>query len=277
MKGFGTDEKALINVLAYRDPLQVVAIRDAYTRIHHRTLELDIKEETSGYFERGLVSLLRGPLLHDVKLLHEAMDGPGTKESVLNNVLLGRSNADLRAIKDEYHRTFHRDLVQVVRGDLSFKTERHFDIVLQANRAEDAVPVNKPDIDRDVSDLYNATEGKVGTDEIKVCSILSLRNDNQIRAIAYEYRQRYARDLEEVIKRVKPFVPHVSSIPTLTAFRSSLVIWRPPCFSSFGTRQTSTCTKLSFWRTPWLAWAQRTSCWLPRSSGRIGTARTSRM
>jgi annexin A7/11 len=208
MKGFGTDEKTLINILANRDPLQVVAIREAYNQIHRRTLEIDIKEETSGYFERGLVSLLRGPLLDDVKLLHEGMEGPGTKEWVLNVVLLGRSNADLRAIKDTYHRTFHRDLVQAVRGELSFKTERHFDIVLQANRAEDAVPVNKPEIDRDVSDLYNATEGKVGTDEIKVCSILSLRNDNQIRAIAHEYKQRYARSLEDVILRVSssPYV-----------------------------------------------------------------------
>jgi annexin A7/11 len=207
MKGFGTDEKTLISILASRDPLQVVAIREAFNRIHHRSLEDDIKGETSGYFERGLVTLLRGPLVGDVKLLHEALHGPGTKEKVLNDVLLGRSNADLRAIRGEYHRTFHQDLAQAVGNDLSFKTKRHFEIVLQANRAEDAVSVNKPEVDRDVADLYNATEGKVGTDEIKVCSILSLRNDNQIRAIAHEYRQRYARSLEDVIKSVSLLMP----------------------------------------------------------------------
>ncbi|KAH8912140.1 Annexin [Coniochaeta sp. PMI_546] len=201
MKGFGTDEKALIRILATKDPLQIATIRDAYQRIHRRNLEADIKSETRGWFEEGLCALVRGPLMQDVHLLCSAMDGPGTKEKVLNDVLLGRSNADLNAIKKAYSHATRQRLEDAVRGDLSMKTERHFMIVLQAQRAEDSAPVVKADIDRDVSDLYNATEGKVGTDEIRVCSILSTRNDNQIRAIAHEYRLKYARSLEDVIKR----------------------------------------------------------------------------
>ncbi|KAK2066966.1 hypothetical protein P8C59_000741 [Phyllachora maydis] len=201
MKGFGTDERALIRILAKKDALQVVTIRNEFHRLHRRDLEADIKKETSGWFETGLLALVRGPLLHDVHMLHEAMSGLGTKEKVLNDVLLSRSNADLNAIKSAYHHTFHRRLEDAVRSDLSMKTERHFMIVLTATRAEDSAPVVKADIDRDVSDLYNATEGKVGTDEIKVCSILSSRNDNQLRAIAHEYRKAYARSLEHVIRR----------------------------------------------------------------------------
>ncbi|OIW31710.1 Annexin [Coniochaeta ligniaria NRRL 30616] len=201
MKGFGTDEKALIRILATKDPLQMATIRDAYQRIHRRNLEADIKSETRGWFEEGLCALVRGPLMQDVHLLRSAMDGPGTKEKVLSDVLLGRSNADLNAIKSAFQHTTRQRLEDAVRGDLSLKTERHFMIVLQAQRAEDSAPVVKAEIDRDVSELYNATEGKVGTDEMKVCSILSSRNDNQIRAIAHEYRVKYARSLEDVIKR----------------------------------------------------------------------------
>lgn len=201
MKGFGTDEKALIRELADKDPYQIHAINDAYHRNHRRNLIADLKDETGGYFEAGLVAIARGPLLHDVHSLFDGMAGPGTKESVLNDVLLGRSNADLRAIKSAYKHTFHRDLVAAVKGELSLKTERHFEIVLEAQRAEDSAPVVKPDIDRDVDALYAATEGKLGTDELRVCSILSLRNDNQIRAIAHEYKIKYARDLDAVIRR----------------------------------------------------------------------------
>ncbi|KAM7214196.1 annexin-like protein [Rhypophila decipiens] len=201
MKGFGTDEKTLIRVLATKDPLQILTIRNAYSRIHRRDLVADIKSETRSWLEMGLVALARGPLLHDVHLLHDAMSGPGTKELVMNDVLLGRSNADMNAIKSEYQRTFHRRLEDDVRGDLSMKTERHFMIVLAAQRAEDSAPVVKAEIDRDVNDLYNATEAKVGTDEMKVCSILSTRNDKQIEAIAYEYHAKYARRLEDVIRK----------------------------------------------------------------------------
>ncbi len=202
MKGFGTDEKALIRILSDKDPLQTAAIHAAYTRLHRRNLEQDLRDETSGWFETGLVALARGPLQHDVHLLYEAMHGPGTKEKVLNDVLLGRSNADMNAIKAAFQHSFRQRLEDVVRGDLSMKTERHFMIVLSAQRAEDSVPVVKHEIDRDVNEIYNATEAKVGTDEMKVCSILSSRNDNQIRAIAYEYRQKYARSLEDVIRKV---------------------------------------------------------------------------
>ncbi|KKY31083.1 putative annexin a7 [Diaporthe ampelina] len=201
MKGFGTDEKSLIRELADKDPLQIHAINDAFQRSHRRNLVADLKSETSGWFEYGLVQLARGPLMADVHLLYDSMSGPGTKERALNDILLGRSNADINAIKAAYRQTFKRDLVAAVKGDLSLKTERHFELVLSAQRAEDSAPVVKPDVDRDVDAIYGATEGKLGTDEMRVCSILSTRNDNQIRAIAHEYKLRYARDLETVIRK----------------------------------------------------------------------------
>lgn len=201
MKGFGTDEKALIRELADKDPHQVRAIADAYARAHRRDLVADLRAETSSWFEKGLVACAQGPLLHDVHALHEAMSGPGTKEKVLNDVLLARSNADLAAIRSAYRQAFGRDLTAAVRGELSLKTQRHFEIVLGGTRAEDSALVVKADVDRDVDALYAATEGKLGTDEMRVCSILSTRSDDQIRAIAHEYKIRYARDLEGVIRR----------------------------------------------------------------------------
>ena len=177
-------------------------IRETYSRMHRRDLVKDIVSETSSWFQKGLVALVRGPLFQDIHDLYDAMEGLGTKETVLNDVLLSRSNADMQAIKSAYHNTFRRRLEDDVKGDLSMKTERHFLIVLSAQRAEDLAPPVPADIGRDVDELYAATEGRTGTDEIKVCSILSLRNDNQIRAIAFEYKRRYQRNLEDVIRKV---------------------------------------------------------------------------
>ncbi|KAK4070423.1 hypothetical protein Trihar35433_4890 [Trichoderma harzianum] len=200
MKGFGTDEKTLINVLSRKDPLQIEVIRSTYERTFKRRLVEDIKSETRSWFEFGLVQLARGPLLADIHNLFDAMAGPGTKEIVMNDILLSRSNADLRAIKSAYQQTFRRSLENDVKGELSFKTERHFLIVLAANRAEDSAPVNPQQVEEDVMNIYRATEGKVGTDEILVCSILSNRNDNQIRAVAHTYKQKFNRDLDTVIQ-----------------------------------------------------------------------------
>ncbi|PHH86962.1 hypothetical protein CDD83_9492 [Cordyceps sp. RAO-2017] len=200
MKGFGTNEKTLIQVLANKDPLQIEVLRNSFDHSFKRSLVKDLKSETSGWFEKGLVQLARGPLLADVHELYEAMAGPGTKEVVLNDILLSRSNADMKAIKSAYQQTFRKSLENDVKGELSMKTERHFLMVLAANRAEEAAPVIPQQVDDDVLQLYKATEGRMGTDELLVCSILTQRNDNQIRAIAHAYKQRFNRDLEKVVK-----------------------------------------------------------------------------
>lgn len=212
MKGFGTDEKALIRVLADKDPLQIEAIRTAFDRTFRRNLLDDLSKETSGYFEKGLFQLARGPLLADVFNLYQAMDGPGTKEVVLNDVLLGRSNADMRAIKATFKKTFRRDLEEMVKGDLSMKTERHFMMVLDANRAEDSAPVDPRRTEDDVMQIYKATEGRMGTDEILVCQILTSRSNDQIRAIEHLYKQKFRRSLEEVIKSVSSEPPQPPSV-----------------------------------------------------------------
>jgi hypothetical protein len=157
MKGFGTDEAVLIRILAKPDPMQMALLRHSYSHHLGRDLEKDVASETSGYLEEGLVALIRGPLMNDVHNLRKSMKGPGTNEVVMNDVLLSRSNADMAAIKKAYYDTYHHDVSVDVKGDLSMKTERHFSMVLAANRAEESAPVYPQSTEQDVSELYKAT------------------------------------------------------------------------------------------------------------------------
>ena len=199
MKGFGTDETALIRTLAqYPGPL-IPHLKTTFQQRHNRSLVTDVEKETSGRFEQTLVSILRGPLDHDVNTVYKALKGMGTNEEMLNDVLIGRSNADIRAIKDAYKRTYNRNLDADVASDLSAKTERLFSMIVAANRQEDSAPVIPQNVDQDVSEIHRATEAKVGTDQLVVCSILSSRSDGQIRAIAHAYEAKFRIPLEKVI------------------------------------------------------------------------------
>lgn len=243
MKGFGTDEKVLIQVLSNKDPLQIDTIRNAFHRNFKRNLIEDIRKETSGYFEKGLVQLVRGPLQADIHNLYDAMSGPGTKEVVLNDILLGRSNADMKAIKGAFQQTFGKSLESMIKSDLSMKTERHFMLVLAANRAEDSAPVDPRQTEDDVMQLYKATEGKMGTDEILVCQVLTSRNNDQIRAISHAYKQKFRRDLEEVIKSVSAPTPLIVH-PSLTFFDAGILRPYercPPLPIARGCRQVHAC------------------------------------
>ena len=207
MKGFGTDEAALIRVLAKLSPLEVPVIKETFRQRHGRDLENDVRKEVSGYFELCLLSILRGPLQQDVWCLDKALKGAGTNEDLLNEILLGRSNADIQAIKQAYHHTYHRSLEHDVRDDLSAKTERLFSMVLSATRQEESAPVIPQSVDADVSEIHRCTEARLGAEQLTVCSLLSKRSDNQIRAIAHAYEHKYRRPLEKVL--VSEFSGHM--------------------------------------------------------------------
>lgn len=207
MKGLGTDESTLIRVLTHLSPLEVPALKQAFQQRHGRSLEHDVEKEVSGHFEMCLLSILRGPLQNDVWSLNKAIHGAGTKEQLLDEVLIGRSNADMRAIKEAYQKTYHRPLEHDVRGDLSAKTQRMYEMILSATRQEESAPVLPQSVDADVTELYRATEAKVGTEQLTVCAILTNRSDGQIRAIAQAYEHKYRRPLEKVL--VNEFAGHM--------------------------------------------------------------------
>lgn len=203
MKGFGTDEKGLIAVLGrIPDPLIMANVRRTYNQRFMKDLLKEVGSETSGYFGETCEAIVRGPLEQDAYVLNDALKGAGTKESALNDVLLGRSNADMRAIKAEYQRIYRRSLEADVKGDLSMKTETLFVMVLAANRAEDSAPVIPQQIDADVTELHRATVGvKLGADQVTVCQIFSSRSDGQLRAISHAYQQKYREPLDKIIKK----------------------------------------------------------------------------
>jgi len=154
----------------------------------------------------------------DVHNLNEAIKGLGTKEALLNDVLLGRSNADMRAIKSAYQATFRRPLENDVKGDLSLKTERLFTMVVAATRAEESTPVYPQQVEQDVTSLYQATTGMT-TDQVTVCSIISSRSDGQLRAISQAFQQRYHVSLEETLK--KKFSGHMEDALVLMVRRTT--------------------------------------------------------
>lgn len=98
-KGFGTDEKLLISTIAPLDGFQVDALSKAFKSLTGKEMVKVLEKETSGWFEYALRLKVLGPVQGDCWLLHRACDGAGTHEDLLNEVLLGRSNADIWALK----------------------------------------------------------------------------------------------------------------------------------------------------------------------------------
>ena len=113
----------------------------------------------------------------------DAVKGIRTKEWALNDALLGRSNADLNAIKTAYNQRYQRALERDVEDDLSAKTKELFSKVVTATRHEEATPINQQTIESEVKAIYDATEGRLVSNVGEVCAIFAQSSDAELRAI----------------------------------------------------------------------------------------------
>lgn len=200
MKGFGTNEDAIIEVLCRRSTAQRVDIVRTYKTAYGKDLADDIRSETSGNFENVLVALLSSTNELYARELYEAMYGEGTDEDVLIEVMCTMSNYEIREICGMFQRMFGKSLEQELRSDTSGTFKRLMTSLSTANRDESMVTdVNSARID--AQELKKAGIDKWGTDESVFNRILCLRNYEQIKLIAQEYEKLTGHTLEKDIKR----------------------------------------------------------------------------
>jgi len=187
MKGFGTDEKKIIQILTSCDNAQRQELKKQFKTMYGRDLVDDLKSELGGHFEDAVVAFMMPPHEYDATCLREAMAGMGTDENVLAEVLAMRSNEQIAAIREAYQRLFDRDLEKDIMSETGGHLKRIFVSLVQGNRDEsDAVDEDKAQADAQA--LYDAGEKKWGTDESEFNRIFMTCSMAQLKATAEAYK-----------------------------------------------------------------------------------------
>lgn len=102
MKGFGTDEQTIIDILTTRSNSQRQEIAKYFTNSLGRDIVDDLKSELGGKFEDVIVALMLQPDQYLCKQMHKAMDGMGTDESALVEILCTKSNEEVKRLVTVY-------------------------------------------------------------------------------------------------------------------------------------------------------------------------------
>lgn len=200
MKGFGTDEDAIIEVLCRRTNAQRMEICRAFKTGYGKDLISDIKSECGNNFLKLLLALLTPITDFYCVELHDAMDGTGTDEETLIEILCSLPNHQIHAINRQYAVMYGKSLEDELKSEASGCFKRLLVSIVNGNRDESMVTdINQARNDAQV--LRDSGIGRMGTDESEFNRILCTRNFAQLRLIAQEYEKLTGNTLEKDIKK----------------------------------------------------------------------------
>jgi annexin A7/11 len=198
MKGFGTDEDAIIEVLCRRSCAQRMEIAKAFKTGYGKDLIENIKSECRDNFLNLLIALLTPTFEYYARELHDAMEGKGTDEDVLIEVMCGLRNYEIQNINAYYAMLYGMKLEDALRQDTSGCFKRLM-VSLACGGRDESMVVDHNQAKLDAQLLKDSGIGRMGTDESD--RILCTRNYEQIKVIAREYEQLTGHTLEKDIKK----------------------------------------------------------------------------
>ncbi|XP_051534814.1 annexin A3-like [Myxocyprinus asiaticus] len=200
LQGLGTNENTVIDILTHRSSTQKQAICRAYQEETKKMLVKDLKGDTSGNFENVLVALVTPPAVYDAKTLIKAMNGAGTDNSILIEILSSRTNKQIKdlsaAVADETKKTLTQNLKSEVSGHYGKAI-----LTLAEGARNESTSVNADQAREDAKALYHAGEKKMGTDESKFIEILCKRSIPQLRQTIVEYKNISGKTLQQSIEK----------------------------------------------------------------------------
>ncbi|MCQ2819263.1 MAG: annexin [archaeon] len=186
--GLGTKEDVLIKIIANRNNEQRQELKKAYKTSFGRDLIEDIKGDTSGNFRKTLLALFETPIDFDCIELYNAMHRLGTDEDTLIEIIGTRSTEQLKKIIIRYKELYNRSLEDHVISETSGSFQKMLVSLLQCQRRETNDP-NEKEMENYAQQLYDAGEGRRGTDESVFNNILANCSQKELILISRYYQQ----------------------------------------------------------------------------------------
>ena len=157
-----------------------------------------VQEECSGDYKSFLNSMLGTPTEVDAQWLFNAMDGMGTTEEILTEIIVNRSNDELAAIKEFFEGKYDRPLIDMVGSETSGDYEKFMIACLQAERDE-GDETDEDQAAEQAEALHKAGKG-FGCDESVFIDILSKASVAQCDLIQAAFEAEQGKSLKAYIK-----------------------------------------------------------------------------
>jgi len=202
MKGMGTNEDTLIEIIASRSNQQLEQIKKCYQEKYKRDLETDVKKETHGTLQNLLISLLQGkrgtntnPVPNKMaKIAREIYDAGeaklGTDESVFNKYFVSLSPHELASVAQQYHKLTNHTIIEAIDKEFSGDSKKALRTIVYATISPSEYFATR---------VKDAIKG-FGTKDTLLIRILVSRDEIDMPQIKQYYKQLYGKDMVEDVK-----------------------------------------------------------------------------
>ncbi|XP_070411190.1 annexin A2-B-like [Nothobranchius furzeri] len=202
MKGLGTDEETLIELVCSRNDDELTEIKKVYREMFKKELDKDIAGDTSGDFAKLLLALVQTKrdepsnvvdyqkIDDDARSLYEAgVKRKGTDVVTWISIMSQRSIPHLRKVFERYKSYSPYDMKESIRKEVKGDLEKSFLTLVECFENKQLYFANR---------LYEAMKSK-GAKEKVVTRIMVSRCEVDLMRIRTEFKRQYKKSLYQTI------------------------------------------------------------------------------
>jgi hypothetical protein len=202
MKGLGTNEDTLIEILATRSNERINRIKQRYSEMYSRNLVADVESDTSGFFREILRKLLEAnrpnnpypdeqECSRNAKELYDAgVQKKGKEQLTYLYILTQKSREELAMISKIYYKWYSKTLFQEIESLFSGDARRVLKAIVYALLSPSEYFAYR---------IHKAIKG-LGTNDTILIRVLVSRDEIDINRIKRYYKQLYQKELYEAVK-----------------------------------------------------------------------------
>lgn len=187
--GLGAAEDTLIEIIGTRPNWMLKKIKENYKNKYNVELEKDVIGDTSGDFQKLLVTLLqcnrsqnKNPNIEKCIEISQELNNDG---KIFNKYFGNCSPMELMTIAREYHRKFGQSIIKLIEDKFSGDIQKLIKTILYANISPSEYFATR---------INDALKG-IGTKEKILNRVIITRNEIDIKLIKEYYRLLYQQDM----------------------------------------------------------------------------------
>ena len=189
----------LIQIVTHRSNEQRQQIMQEYYHQFQINLHDEFINNLSGNFKEAIIALFYTPTDYDCFQINKAVEGLGTNEDILIEIIASRTNEELNKIKQRYPQLYQRDLIELIKSETSGHLQKILITLLQADRPCNIIP-NEQVCAESAKRLFDSQNGKKDSLYNSFVYVFTQKSREELALICKIYYDRYQKTLLEIVE-----------------------------------------------------------------------------